>query len=149
MTKAAASGAREPRDELPGRRLCPPGHTLFALLGESACDLAAARLLSPEFRLVDIAHGRDRTVVSNVERPALILLSADLLRSSLADACGSLRNGVENRRVPIIVISSAAEPNDALCAFTAGADDFLVLDPFRPVQLRTRVRLWLMRAAAA
>jgi PleD family two-component response regulator len=129
-----------------GRRT---SHTVVALLGQSAGDLATARQLGRECRLVRLEPGHDLTVVPYAEQPALFLLSADLLGLDLVGACRSLRNGVAGQRVPILVISSAAEPGEALRAFAAGADDFLVVEPFRPVQLRTRVRMWLMRAAYA
>ena len=84
------------------------------------------------------------------ERPDLVLLDAVLPDQSGFDVCRRLREGEPgrswNREVPVIMVSSRAEPVDRVRGFARGCDDY-VTKPFVYDELLARMRAVLRRTS--
>ena len=83
-------------------------------------------------------------------RPDLVLLDAVLPDGSGFEVCTRLREGEPgrgwDRDVPVIMVSSRADPVDRVRGFARGCDDYVV-KPFVYEELLARMRAVLRRAA--
>jgi DNA-binding response OmpR family regulator len=64
------------------------------------------------------------------------------------ETCRALRACRAGRETPIIMLSASSRPEDAVRAFEAGANDYIVT-PCSPAQLRAKTQTWLLRTARA
>jgi DNA-binding response OmpR family regulator len=79
------------------------------------------------------------------KEPRLVLLDVHLPKIDGWQLCKQIR---AESRVPIIMLTAAAEDGDVVKGLNLGADDYIV-KPFSPGQLTARVRAVLRRAAEA
>jgi len=134
---AAANGERA------GPRLGAP-IVMFVHQNEAADD-AAAELLGAEFRVVRACGAAEAIDAAERERPDLCLLAVDG-QDEDAQTCRTLRASVALGQTPILVMSSSNRAEDAVGAFEAGANDYIV-KPFSPAQLRAKTQTWLLRSS--
>jgi len=100
------------------------------------------------FKVVKAADGDEAIRRIAGDRPDLVVLDVRLPKKSGLEVCEIIRRDPTDSRLPIIVISAAAETESRLRAFTCGADDF-VAKPFSPKELVARIRRLLARTAEA
>ncbi|BCY11572.1 response regulator transcription factor [Actinoplanes sp. L3-i22] len=74
--------------------------------------------------------------------PDLILLDLGLPDGDGLELCASIRE--RSAEVVVVVVTARTDEADAVRALDGGADDF-VMKPFRPVELRARLRAHLRR----
>ncbi len=74
----------------------------------------------------------------------LVILDTDLPELDGGNVCRQMRKMSE---VPILFISTRTSEHDRLCAFEAGADDFIV-KPFYPRELLARIKVFLYRTGS-
>ncbi len=77
------------------------------------------------------------------ERIDLILLDVMMPEMDGYEVCRSLRSKPATQETPVIFLTSKTEQDDIVKGFEAGANDY-VPKPFRPQELRARVRTHLM-----
>jgi CheY-like chemotaxis protein/phosphoribosyl 1,2-cyclic phosphodiesterase len=88
--------------------------------------------------------------VTREARPSLILLDLHLPGRDGLDLCRALHADPDPglAELPVLVLTGArVKESDLIDAFTAGAADYLT-KPIKPSLVRSRVRGWLLRAAA-
>lgn len=68
----------------------------------------------------------------------IVVLDAILRGASGFDLLAKLRRGSDTSRVPVLLVTTMADPGDRARALSAGADD-LLLSPFHPDELLARV----------
>jgi len=112
----------------------------------------AARLL--EFRL---QRGGFRTIVASdgltalnevfEHRPDLLILDLMLPQMHGFEVCRLLKTSPVTHRIPILVLSALATPEDKLRGFGRGADDYMT-KPFEMSELVARVYALLRRGTA-
>ena len=78
--------------------------------------------------------------------PDLVILDVRMPRMSGLEVCRELRAGPRTARVPIIMLTARARPQDLEQAYAAGATDYVV-KPFSPRALLERVENTLARVA--
>jgi CheY-like chemotaxis protein len=100
-------------------------------------------------RLIEAKDGAEALELTLRERPDLLLLDWQMPQRDGLSVCRLLRADPDPlfQRVPIVLITAQAGPENTREGFEAGANDYLT-KPFAPPQVRTRVRSWLMRAGS-
>jgi DNA-binding response OmpR family regulator len=97
-------------------------------------------------RVLAVAEGRSAIDRASTQHFDVVLLDVALGRASLDgyEVCRTLRERRNN--VPIIMLTALDSEADAVLGLEAGADDYVV-KPFRPAELRSRIRA-VLRADA-
>lgn len=80
-------------------------------------------------------------------RPAMVILDGDLPTVRGVDLLRVLRADLNHRRLPVMVFTRLADPQERVAAFEAGAVDW-VQRPIQPDELVARILAQLTRAAA-
>ena len=115
--------------------------TLLVVDDDADLRQALAEQLELEgFRVVEAgssAAGRARAAEA---RPDLLILDVDLPDGDGRDLCRALR--ADGVGAPVIMLTGAAEDDDAIRGLDAGADDYVV-KPFRFAVLLARIRAQL------
>src|SRR5437763_4753424 len=78
----------------------------------------------------------------------LIVLDVMMPGESGLDLTGSLRSSVRTPRLPVLLLTAMAEPDDRVNGLEQGADDFLA-KPFEPRELVLRIRNIIERRLGA
>jgi DNA-binding response OmpR family regulator len=98
-------------------------------------------------RVMAVPDGRAAIDRASTQRFDILLLDVALGPSSPDgyDVCRTLRERRNN--VPIIMLTALDSEADAVLGLEAGADDYVV-KPFRPAELRSRIRAVLRRSGS-
>ena len=97
------------------------------------------------WRTVEATTGEQALAAIGRQRPDLVLLDIMLPDMSGLDVCRQIR--LEDRLLPIIMVSARGDEVDKIVGLELGADDY-VTKPFSVRELVARVRAGLRRAAA-
>ena len=125
-----------------------PETTLDLLICDDESDLREALRQSFEregHRVVAVADGRSAIDRASTQAFDVVLLDVGLGPTSPDgyDVCRELRR--RRNIVAVIMLTARDGEADAVLGLEAGADDYVV-KPFRPVELRSRIRAVLRRA---
>jgi DNA-binding response OmpR family regulator len=98
-------------------------------------------------RVMAVPDGRSAIDRASTQRFDIVLLDVALGPASPDgyDVCRTLRERRNN--VPIIMLTALDSEADAVLGLEAGADDYVV-KPFRPAELRSRIRAVLRRSGS-
>ncbi len=106
-------------------------------------DLMAFRLEQAGFDVAAYATGQD--VVAAVDTGVVaVILEQHLEGTSGLEICRTLRANPGTADVPVLMVSNTGAEEEALAAFAAGADDWLI-EPLHARQFQTRVQSLLNR----
>ncbi|MBI3291302.1 MAG: response regulator [Elusimicrobia bacterium] len=107
-------------------------------------DLVRDVLEEDEFQPL-IAHtGREGVDKATHETPDVIILDVDLPDIDGFAVCRELRNHVQLRHTPIIMLTVRSDQRDEITGLQAGADDYLT-KPFKVPRLLARIHLAIER----
>ncbi|WP_063763808.1 response regulator transcription factor [Actinoplanes subtropicus] len=106
------------------------GSGLAGVLAADGHEVRWARTAADALRLI-----ADRV-------PDLIILDLGLPDADGLELCTAIRE--QHAEVVVVVVTARTDETDAVCALDGGADDF-VTKPFRPAELRARLRAHLRR----
>jgi DNA-binding response OmpR family regulator len=105
-------------------------------------DDSTARSLRAEGFVPIIARdGTDALRRWRAEKPDVVVLDVALPHLNGIDVCRRIR---QRSPTPVIMVSAAADEEQVVQSFRAGADDYLT-KPFRPRELAVRIRALLRR----
>jgi CheY-like chemotaxis protein/phosphoribosyl 1,2-cyclic phosphodiesterase len=123
------------------------GAVLIADDDPDVIRLLTATLRPEGFRLLSASDGEAALRIARAERPVLILVDSQIPGGDGLEVCRALRADTDPqlRAVPIILIATRSEGSDGVGGLNDGVTDYLTI-PFRPAQVRVRVRQWLVRA---
>ena len=109
-------------------------------------DVAALEQVLPEDRLAITAVGSGRKALDAViaSAPDLIVINSKLDDGEGASFIQPLRDALQKRDLPVILLTERADPGEPLPPTENVATDY-VARPFSPPMLRTRIRAWLAR----
>ena len=129
-----------------------PGRPLTVLIADDDPGirmLLLTILRNEGLRLLEARDGAEALQLTLRERPDLLLLDWQMPERDGLSICRLLRADPDTffHRVPIVLITAQAGPENTAAGFEAGANDYLT-KPFAPPQVRTRGRSWLMRAGS-
>jgi CheY-like chemotaxis protein len=94
------------------------------------------------FRVSQARDGAEAIERARADHPSLILMDVTMPGTSGWNAVRALREELETRAIPIIVITGLAGTNDRDASFAAGSDAYLS-KPVMPRQLLEEVRKFL------
>lgn len=117
------------------------------LLIEDEEDIAALIKLQADisgYKLHVEVDGLNGLLAIEREKPDLVILDIMLPGQSGLDVCRKLKNNVETKDIPVIMISAKSEELDIVLGLELGADDY-VTKPFSPKVLFSRIRAVLRR----
>ena len=121
------------------------------LVVDDAADvrqLAKVSLATSGFEVLEAVSGEEALREARRARPACIVLDVSMPGMNGFDACRALRSDPLTSSAAIVMLTSRADADDKVEAFSAGADDYMV-KPFAPRELVSRVRQAITRRAAA
>ena len=81
------------------------------------------------------------------EKPDLVILDLMLPGESGFDVCRKIKNNVDLKNIPIIILSAKSEELDVILGLELGADDY-VAKPFSPMILFSKIKAILRRGIA-
>ena len=94
------------------------------------------------YRVIEARDGEEAIERARMDVPALILMDVTMPGTSGWNAVRALREQVETRAIPIIVITGLAQTRDRDASFAAGSDAYLS-KPVAPRRLLEEVRRFL------
>jgi DNA-binding response OmpR family regulator len=97
-------------------------------------ELVRVTLEDDRIRVVDAADGRAALALAEAIAPALVLLDVHLPDVSGLEVCRRLRKQAHLADTRVVMLTAAAQQDDILRGFSAGATDYLT-KPFSPVRL--------------
>jgi two-component system phosphate regulon response regulator PhoB len=119
------------------------------LLAEDDPDIlhmVSFKLRRAGFDVLEAVDGFATLQVAREQRPDLVLLDVRMPRMDGIAVCRELRAAPHTERVPIIMLTARARPQDREQAYAAGATDYIV-KPFSPRELVLRVEAALARVS--
>jgi DNA-binding response OmpR family regulator/AraC-like DNA-binding protein len=97
------------------------------------------RHLAPAYRVVEAADGRAGLEAARRLTPDVVVSDVMMPRMDGRALLAALRADPATDFLPVVLLTARAAPEDKLDGLEAGADDYLT-KPFRPAELRARVR---------
>lgn len=108
-------------------------------------ELATIRLSNAGYRVLAAADGEEALTKVKASKPDLILLDLTLPVKDGFEVCYELRNDVETRDLPIIMMLSQGQDPEQVRTMGLRVDDFL-LKPFSPRDVLIKVNNLVARA---
>lgn len=121
----------------------PRGRTiLVADDNEDQRALFGELLTRAGYRVIEARDGVEAIARASAELPGLILMDVTMPGTSGWNAVRALRENVDTRDIPIVVVTGLSATWDRDASFAAGGDDYLA-KPVRPDLLLEEVRKFL------
>lgn len=99
------------------------------------------------YRVESASDGRRaRQLIAELAPPAVVTLDVMLPHEDGFQLLKAIRGRVEWRSVPVLMLTAKSQEKDVVAALEAGATDYIV-KPFRPDELRARIRRVVERAS--
>ncbi len=114
---------------------------------EDILELVKYNLSKDGFSILTAATGEEGLKIARLEHPDLIILDLMLPGIDGLDVCKLLKNDMETRGIPIVMLTAKGDEADIVAGLELGADDFIV-KPFSPKVLSARVKSVLRRNRA-
>ncbi|HOW63956.1 MAG TPA: response regulator [Candidatus Paceibacterota bacterium] len=105
-------------------------------------ELLKAYLAGTALQISEAAHGAAALELIAQQRPDLILLDVMMPDLDGFEVCRRLKKDLVSAAIPVIFLTARTETDDIVAGFNAGGVDY-VTKPFRPAELRARVRTHL------
>lgn len=111
-------------------------------------DLLRLHLRKEGFAVAEAADGINGLRTAREKLPAAVVL--DLMIPGLRgeDVCRQLRSRETTAKIPVIMLTAKARPEERVAGLELGADDYLT-KPFSPRELVLRLRLLIQKSRAA
>ncbi len=94
------------------------------------------------YRVIEAADGSEAVAVVRRERPGLVLMDVTMPGTSGWNAVRTLKEDVETRSIPIIVVTGLASAWDRDASLASGCDEYLA-KPVPPLRLIEEVKKFL------
>lgn len=101
-------------------------------------EVIEAYLQTAGHRVVTTHSGAKAIEIAEGETPSLVVLDINMPGMNGFETCAKLKEGVQTKYTPVMVITALDDDTDKLKAIEAGADDFLT-KPFNSLIMLTRV----------
>jgi len=99
------------------------------------------------FRAITAASGEEGLAVAESAQPDLILLDILMPKMKGREVCARLKVNPNTKHIPVIFLTSLGLADHVKAGLDLGAEDY-VLKPFKPADLRERIRICLLRRQA-
>jgi len=105
-------------------------------------SLYVALLTGVGYRVVEAADGTEAVEIVRRERPGLVLMDVTMPGTSGWNAVRTLKQDIDTRDIPIIVVTGLASSWDRDASMASGCDEYLA-KPVPPVRLIEEVKKFL------
>lgn len=106
--------------------------------------MVGRRLQSWGYEVVTASDGMQGVELALTHRPALILLDIMMPKLKGRDVCAILKANPNTQDIPVIFLTALGLPDHIKAGLDLGADDYL-MKPFKPEELKDRIRVCLLR----
>ncbi len=96
------------------------------------------------YRVVTAASGEEGVLRARTDAPALILLDTMMPKMKGREACAALKADPKTQGIPVIFLTALGLADHIQAGMELGAEDYVV-KPFRPADLRERIKVCLLR----
>jgi len=110
-------------------------------------DLIRYNLTKEGYDVVVAPTGSDALKQAREVHPDLVLLDIMVPQLNGWEVCRRLKQDVETKNIPVIMVTGRVEEGDKVLGFEMGADDY-VTKPFSPRELLARIRAVARRGRA-
>ena len=122
-----------------------PQRTILLVDDEPSILKTIARRLKHEgYRVVIAESGEDCLRLAQEHLPDLIVLDIMMPTMKGRDVCSRLKANPATRQIPVIFLTALELADHIKAGLDLGAEDYII-KPFDPDDLRTRVKLCLLR----
>ncbi len=111
-------------------------------------DLLRLHLRKEGFAVAEASDGVNGLKTAREKLPAAIVLDLMIPEMKGEDVCRQLRARKSTEKIPIIMLTAKARPEERIAGLEMGADDYLT-KPFSPRELVLRLRLLIQKSQAA
>lgn len=99
------------------------------------------------YEILEVGVGADVILVTRTHRPDAVILELELPDMTGIAVCRALKEHLDTRAVPIVILTGSGDRDDRSKCFEAGVDSFL-MKPARLREIGLRLRVLLPRAIA-
>lgn len=96
------------------------------------------RCLQKHYNLLTAKDGYEAIAIAKEKCPDLIMLDVLMPKMHGLECCTQLKGSIDTKHIPIIFVTSMADPQTEIMAFRAGASDFIT-KPFNVEVLSLRI----------
>ncbi len=100
------------------------------------------------YEIIPALSGEEALRILGEQSPDLVILDIMMPEMDGYEVCRRIRANPRTSRIPVIMLTAKAMPEDRITGFEAGADDYIT-KPVLPAELLARVKVLLTRFAAA
>jgi two-component system, OmpR family, alkaline phosphatase synthesis response regulator PhoP len=115
------------------------GRVLVVEDERDVAELLRYNLTKDGYDVVVAATGSDAVKQAHEAHPDVVLLDIMVPQLNGWEICRRLKQDVETRAIPVIMVTGRVEEGDKVLGFEVGADDY-VTKPFSPRELLARIR---------
>jgi len=124
----------------------PPKEVVLVIEDEpDVLDLIRLHLRKEGFAVIEASDGLAGLKLAREKLPAAIVLDLMIPEMRGEDVCRQLRAREVTARIPVIMLTAKARPEDRVAGLELGADDYLT-KPFSPRELVLRLRLLIQKS---
>lgn len=111
---------------------------------EETAEYIKQGLSLEDYEPIVALRGQDGLDKVKSENPNLILLDLNLPDMDGLDVCRAIKQDVDTRQIPVIVITARVTTEDKVTGLEAGADDYIT-KPFSPREIIARIKALFRR----
>ena len=111
---------------------------------ESLAQVLSYNLQNEGFQVLTAATGTQGLALAQSKQPDLVILDLMLPGLNGLEVCQQLRQNMQTKNLPILMLTARSEESDELSGFMHGADDY-VTKPFKFKLLFERIKALLRR----
>ncbi len=128
----------------------PPHKELILVIEDEpdVLDLLRLHLRKEGYVVLEASDGVSGLKAAREKLPAAIVLDLMIPEMKGEDVCRQLRARKTTEKIPIIMLTAKARPEERIAGLELGADDYLT-KPFSPRELVLRLRLHIQKSRAA
>jgi DNA-binding response OmpR family regulator len=94
--------------------------------------------LKIRYDVIEGGNGEDAIALVAIHKPDLVIMDVEMPGSNGIDICKGLKERMETRSIPVILLTSCAKKEDIILGLQAGADDYIT-KPMYPPEILARV----------
>jgi two-component system phosphate regulon response regulator PhoB len=108
-------------------------------------DLLRLHLRKEGFAVLEAVDGVEGLKIARTKRPSVIVLDLMIPEMRGEDVCRQLKARETTAKIPVLMLTAKARPEDRVAGLELGAEDYLA-KPFSPRELVLRLRLLVQRS---
>jgi len=111
-------------------------------------DLLRLHLRKEGFAVLEAVDGVQALKIARAKLPSVIVLDLMIPEMRGEDVCRQLKAQEATAKIPILMLTAKARPEDRVAGLELGADDYLT-KPFSPRELVLRLRLLVQKSRSS